>query len=132
EKRGRVNSGVGYAISINQIKNFMGHLRAGLDADHASLGAVFQIGTGDEEEGSTGLYVSNILDSKECDARRRGLDAGDEMLSFAGRDVANTHPNYIQNIMGLFPRGWRVPMAYRQKDTKKEVLVRLMGYQRQD
>src|SRR5260370_9756690 len=39
EKRGRVNSGVGYAISINQIKNFMGHLRAGLDSDHASLGA---------------------------------------------------------------------------------------------
>ncbi len=38
EKRGRVNSGVGYAISINQIKNFLGHLRAGLDTDHASLG----------------------------------------------------------------------------------------------
>ncbi|MDP6717739.1 MAG: trypsin-like peptidase domain-containing protein, partial [Pirellulaceae bacterium] len=27
EKRGRVNVGLGYAISINQIKNFMGHLR---------------------------------------------------------------------------------------------------------
>src|SRR5947199_406932 len=27
EKRGRVNSGVGYAISINQIKNFMGQQR---------------------------------------------------------------------------------------------------------
>ena len=39
DKRGRVNSGVGYAISINQIKNFMGHLRAGIDADHATLGA---------------------------------------------------------------------------------------------
>src|SRR6516165_9369931 len=39
EKRGRVNVGVGYAISINQIKNFMGQLRAGLDTDHASLGA---------------------------------------------------------------------------------------------
>jgi len=25
--------GVGYAISINQIKNFMGHLRAGIDSD---------------------------------------------------------------------------------------------------
>src|SRR5262249_29267011 len=47
EKRGRVNSGVGYAISINQIKNFMGHLRAGLDADHASLGAAV---TGEVED----------------------------------------------------------------------------------
>src|SRR5438132_1629577 len=41
EKRGRVNSGVGYAISINQIKNFLAHLLAGLDSDHASLGAIF-------------------------------------------------------------------------------------------
>ena len=40
EKRGRVNSGVGYAISINQIKNFLGHLQAGIDTDHATLGAV--------------------------------------------------------------------------------------------
>src|SRR5688572_6360059 len=39
DKRGRVNSGVGYAISINQIKNFLGHMKAGLDTDHASLGA---------------------------------------------------------------------------------------------
>src|ERR1019366_9381611 len=39
EKRGRVNSGVGYAISINQIKNFLGHLRSGLETDHATLGA---------------------------------------------------------------------------------------------
>ncbi|MCH8923124.1 MAG: trypsin-like peptidase domain-containing protein, partial [Planctomycetes bacterium] len=29
EKRGRVNVGVGYAISINQIKNFMGYLHTG-------------------------------------------------------------------------------------------------------
>src|SRR6202011_5959024 len=49
EKRGRVNSGVGYAISINQIKNFMGHLRAGLDSDHATLGATVQ---GDSEDGA--------------------------------------------------------------------------------
>src|SRR5204863_7212432 len=38
DKRGRVNSGVGYAISINQIKNFEGQLRAGIDTDHATTG----------------------------------------------------------------------------------------------
>src|SRR5438874_6756670 len=43
EKRGRVNSGVGYAISIKQIKNFLGHLRAGLDNDHALLGDTGQM-----------------------------------------------------------------------------------------
>ena len=38
EKRGRVNVGVGYAISINQIKNFLGHLKSGRIVDHATLG----------------------------------------------------------------------------------------------
>src|SRR2546421_8838257 len=75
EKRGRVNSGVGYAISINQIKNFMGQLRAGLDTDHASLGAFVQ---SENDEGALSkLLVNQILD---CDAKRRGLDSGDELL----------------------------------------------------
>ena len=39
QKRGRVNVGVGYAVSINQIGNFMGCLRSGRIVDHASLGA---------------------------------------------------------------------------------------------
>ena len=39
EKRGRVNVGVGYAISINQIKNFLGYLKSGRIVDHATLGA---------------------------------------------------------------------------------------------
>ena len=39
EKRGRVNVGVGYAISINQIKQFLGHLHSGRIVDHATLGA---------------------------------------------------------------------------------------------
>src|SRR5205823_10384616 len=70
EKRGRVNSGVGYAISINQIKNFLGQLRAGLDSDHASLGAIVK---NKEEDGSqSGMVVTRILES--CDAHRRGLD----------------------------------------------------------
>ena len=39
EKRGRVNSGAGYAISINQIKHFLEHLKSGRIVDHATLGA---------------------------------------------------------------------------------------------
>ena len=38
EKRGRVNVGVGYAISSNQIKNFLGYLKSGRIVDHATLG----------------------------------------------------------------------------------------------
>jgi S1-C subfamily serine protease len=129
EKRGRVNSGVGYAISINQIKNFLGHLRSGLDADHASLGA-YVTGEAEEESGSR-LLVNSVL--ADCDAERRGLQPGDELISFAGRPLAST--NNFKNVLGLFPRGWRLPLVFRHEDEKKqsekrEILVRLMGVQR--
>src|SRR5947209_5040695 len=74
EKRGRVNSGVGYAISINQIKNFMGALRVGIDTDHASLGASMK---SEAEDGALSrILIKSIIDS---DARRRGLDIDDQL-----------------------------------------------------
>jgi S1-C subfamily serine protease len=130
EKRGRVNSGVGYAISINQIKNFLGQLRAGMDTDHASLGALME---SDSEEGALAkVIVKRIIPS---DAQRRGLDIDDQLVSFAGRPVFTV--NQFKNVLGLYPKGWRVPIVYRHENDKKkletrEVLVRLMGVQRQE
>ena len=125
EKRGVMNSGVGYALSINQVKNFLGHLKAGLDSDHATLGAL--IATQAEETGLGKMVVTSILE--ESDAFRRGLDIDDELVSFAGRHV--TSVNQFKNILGLFPRGTRVPLEFRrEKEGKREVLVRLMGVQR--
>src|SRR4029077_18166347 len=65
EKRGRVNSGVGYAISINQIKNFEGELRAGKDTHQASLGALLTTDEDQEEDGRLSkLIVQKVkLDS---------------------------------------------------------------------
>jgi S1-C subfamily serine protease len=123
EKRGRVNSGVGYAISINQIKNFLGHLKGGLIADHATLGAVVRT----DSEGR--LVVTQILET--CDARRRGLDVGDELVAFAGRPIHSV--NQYKNVLGIYPKGWRLPLVYRRTDeernvtTTHQVLVRLMG-----
>src|SRR5438874_4427012 len=122
DKRGRVNSGVGYAISINQIKNFLGHLRAGIDTDHATLGATVKtVGEGDEEIAR--MQVQTILD--DSDASRRGLQPEDELVEFAGRPV--TSVNQFKNVLGLFPKGWRVPLTYRRENKKTEVLVRLQG-----
>lgn len=124
DKRGRVNSGVGYAISINQIKNFLGHLKAGIDTDHASLGAT--VATETEQSGLGKIRVQQILE--DSDAARRGLDIGDEILSFAGRQIGSV--NQFKNVLGIYPRGWRMPLEYRREKVKKDVLVRLMGVQR--
>jgi S1-C subfamily serine protease len=122
EKRGRVNTGVGYAISINQIKNFLGHLRGGLDTDHATLGAEVRSDSDDESGSGSRLVVSAIVEG--CDAQRRGLDTDDEIVSFAGRPM--TSVNQYKNVLGLFPKGWRVPLVYRRNNEKHEILVRLM------
>lgn len=117
EKRGRVNSGAGYAISINQIRHFIDHLRSGRIVDHATLGAT--VITHPE----SGVVVDGILESSE--AYRRGLRLDDEIVSFAGRPVRSV--NQFKNILGIYPKGWRMPLVYRRDNQKFETMVRLRG-----
>jgi S1-C subfamily serine protease len=117
EKRGRVNVGVGYAISINQIKNFLGHLKSGRIVDHATLGAVVR---SDEDRR---VVVDDVLE--ESDAYRRGLRYGDQVVAFGGRPV--TTVNAFKNALGIYPRGWRVPLSFVRQGERFDVLVRLRG-----
>jgi len=117
EKRGRVNVGVAYAVSINQIKNFLGHLHGGRIVDHATLGA--QVGT--DEDGR--VLVDSILE--QSDAYRRGLRYDDEIVSFGGRPIST--PNGFKNVLGIYPKGWRVPLSFRRDAERYDVLVRLRG-----
>ena len=120
EKRGRVNVGVAYAISINQIKNFLGHLKSGRVVDHATLGA--RLGTNLDGR----VIVTDVLEDSDC--YRRGLRYGDEVVSFAGRPVVSV--NGFKNALGIFPQGWRVPLVYRRGEVTERMLVRLEGVHR--
>ena len=122
EKRGRVNVGVGYAISINQVKNFLGHLNSGRVLDHATLGAV----VGTDSDGQ--VVVTNILESS--DAYRRGLRFNDEIVSFGGRPISTV--NGFKNVLGIFPKGWRVPLSYRRNGERFDIQVRLAGVHRRE
>jgi S1-C subfamily serine protease len=117
EKRGRVNVGVGYAISINQIKNFLGHLKSGRIVDHATLGAVVR------SNEDRRVIVDDLLD--ESDAYRRGLRYGDEVVAFGGRSIGTV--NAFKNALGIFPRDWRVPLSYVRDGERFDVMVRLRG-----
>ena len=117
EKRGRVNVGVGYAISANQLRNFFGSLKGGRLVDHATLGATVATA----QDGS--VVVSDILESS--DAYRRGLRYDDEIVSLAGRSVRTV--NALKNVLGTLPAGWRVPLVFRRAGRRKEILVRLVG-----
>lgn len=131
DKRGRVNSGVGYAITLNQIQNFMGSLKSGLLVDHASLGATVST-SNDEELERPQVVISNLISS---DAERRGLELGDEITRLAGRRVSTV--NQFKNVLGIYPKGWRVPVNYRRRiegagTQTRQALVRLMGYEKRE
>jgi len=121
EKRGRVNSGAGYAISINQIRYFLDHLRSGRIVDHATLGATVTT----NEDGA--VIVSGILESSE--AYRRGLRMDHEIVSFAGRPIRSV--NQFKNILGVYPKGWRLPLSYRHEETRYDLMARLRGVHRE-
>ncbi|HXY32896.1 MAG TPA: trypsin-like peptidase domain-containing protein [Planctomycetaceae bacterium] len=114
-QRGRVNAGAGYAISINQIRNFLGSLHSGRIVDHATLGATFST----DSHGA--VVVSQI--QEESDAYRRGLRADDELVAFAGRPIRSV--NQFKNILGIFPEDWKVPLTYRRDGEKHDIRVRL-------
>jgi hypothetical protein len=121
EKRGRVNVGAAYAISIHQIKNFRGVLGSGRIVDHATLGAT----VGFDAEGR--VVVADILETS--DAYRRGLRYDDEIISFGGRSIST--PNGFKNVLGIYPKGWRVPLSYRRDGKRYDILVRLAGMHEQ-
>jgi len=120
EKRGRVNSGAGYAISINQIKHFWDHLKSGRIVDHAALGATVSTGF------DSTIDVAEILE--ESDAYRKGLRLGDEIVSFAGRPIRSV--NQFKNILGIYPAGWTLPLVYRREEQKTTIYVRLQALHR--
>ena len=115
EKRGRVNSGAAYAISVNQVLRFVDHLRAGLIVDHGRT--EFTVETSDADE----VRISQVSELSE--AWRRGLRPGAVLLSFAGRQL--TSANEFQNILGTFPEGTRLPFSWRDDGGVHSATVRL-------
>jgi len=115
QQRGRVNVGLGYAVSINQIKRFMPALRAGLLAEHGSLGATTI------DLGYRKVVFEKLLEPSVATAA--GIEVGDRLVQFADRDIPTS--NLFANILGVFPAGWPVPIAFEHEGTRTSRIVRL-------
>lgn len=114
EERGRVNVGVGFAITINQIKRFIPALRAGLAPAHGTAGII----AGDRE-----AHV--VVDQLEVGsaAYRAGVRTGDRLLRFAGQPIQSA--NQFLSIIGTFPAGWPVEVEYQRLDHVEKKNIRL-------
>ena len=116
--RGRVNVGLGYAISSNQIKNFIPELLATKLVEHATLDASFS-----DREGKVVCSTIN-LDSPIAKA---GLKLGDELLEFEGTKILNA--NQFTNLICTLPEDWPTQLKIRSKEDDKvsTVWVRAFG-----
>jgi S1-C subfamily serine protease len=115
EKRGRVNSGAAYAISVNQVLRFLDALRCGLIVDHGRT--EFTVETGENNT----VVISEV--SQLSEAYRRGLRPQTQLVSFGGRTL--TSANDFQNVLGTYPEGDRVPLTWRDESGLQSATIRL-------
>lgn len=116
-ERGRVNVGLGYAISVNQCRHFLPELMATKLIQHGTLDAIF--GDRDGRVLCTAIY-------DDADIATLGLELGDELLEFEGRPVSSA--NQFTNWICTLPAGWPAQLKIRKSDGRtSEIRMRLIG-----
>ena len=117
QDRGRVNVGLGYAISSNQIRNFIPELLATKLVEHATLDANFS-----NREGKVVCSDLNV----DAPVAVAGLKLGDELLEFEGEEIKTA--NQFTNLICTIPEDWPVSLKIRDKEGKeKSICVRAYG-----
>jgi serine protease Do len=114
EERGRVNVGVGYAISIEQAKNFLPDLLATKLCQHGTLDATFR----DEE----GKVICNQI-NEESPVAKQGLKLGDRLVAFEGVPIRTA--NQYLNLVSTLPAGWPAAVTFHGSGGEKTAVVRL-------
>jgi len=116
-KRGRVNVGIGYAISVNQCRNFLPDLMATKLAQHGGLDAVFE-----DRDGK--VVCSEIFEDAEI--ATLGMDIGDQLIEFEGEKILSA--NHFTNLLCTLPAGWPAKLTFRsQSGRDHQVVTRLVG-----
>ncbi|MFO0838265.1 MAG: trypsin-like peptidase domain-containing protein [Phycisphaerae bacterium] len=114
EERGRVNVGLGYAVSINQVKRFLPSLRAGRLCEHGTLGATV-------ERAGPDLIINAVQELSGAD--RAGVELGDVLLAVNERPMAT--PNDFNNLVATLPADWPVRVRVRRGGNEMDLSARL-------
>ena len=116
EERGRVNVGIGYAISVEQAKNFLPDLLATKTCEHGTLDATFY---NDDETGTVRCNAVNT----DAAVYKAGMRPNDHLVAFDGTPIRSG--NQYLNLVSTCPAGWPVSVTYRRGDAERTVWVRL-------
>ncbi len=115
--RGRVNVGLGYAISSNQIKNFIPDLLATKIVEHGTLDANFS-----DRDGHVVCSTINL----DAPVALAGVELGDRLIEFEGRPI--TYANQFKNLICTLPEDWPASLVVEKPDGQRlSVNTRLFG-----
>jgi len=127
--RGRVNIGVGYAISSNQIKLCLPELRSGIIVRHGTLNATVRTIDDPKWPGGNRVTFDKLL-APGC-AHDAGIQIGDALVEFMGEKI--TEVNQFSRLIAVLPKGRRVSLkTARYEDgqwTEQEYRLVLDGIQ---
>lgn len=114
EERGRVNVGLGYAITVRQIRRFIPGLRAGRTMLHGTLGATVRRAGND-------LIFDAIQAASPVD--KAGIELGDILVAIDGEPLRTG--NEFNNAVATLPAHWPVTITYERDGKRHEALARL-------
>jgi len=116
----RISTGLGYAISINQIKRYLpefkkpGKVRRGFL--HGVVMAEPDVFENMGEYGD-GVLVNSI--EEKTPASKAGIEPGDLITHIGGYRTFNL--NRFHGVMSNFPPGWKVEIKAKRKDKKGNI-----------
>lgn len=117
ESRGRVNVGLGYAISAEQCRYFLPELLAAKVAQHGWLNeATF------DDRG--GRVVCDQIDP-DSPVAAAGLMLGDELLEFNGAKIQTA--NQYTNLISMLPANWPVTLKVRSGYDEPRIIRLRLG-----
>ncbi len=108
--RGRVNTGAGFAVSIQQIKGFLPDLLAGKHCEHGTTDMSAWTMEDPNMGGRRGVFAQALFEDSV--AWRHGIRLGDEIVTFNGRKVRTA--NQLGKWTGRLPAGFVVDIGYRR------------------
>jgi len=114
EERARVNVGLGFAIPVEQIKNFLPDLRAAKTCQHGSLDATFA-----ERDGRVVCSELNL----DADIAKLGLALGDRLVEFDRQPIRSA--NEFAGLISTYPARWPVTVTFEHEGQLRTVWTRL-------
>lgn len=122
----RSNTGLGFAISARQIRLWLPRLEAagGDEVKHARLAGLEFAPA--EQLAAASLVVADVADGSP--AAEAGFQPGDHIRAIEGAPVANRRR--FDGLLGIYPDGYRVPVAVARGEGEALLEVTLTAPQR--